>query len=368
MLMQSNLFHRLRLGMTSTVITVTALAGLGALAPAGAAVASPASTQVTLPPLPCTLPIPQPPNPIGQPPPPPPPPPPPCYVAAGFGLVKEANTASGSIETFLETWDPAKAQYVRSIDATSDFPVSDARDGTFSLILGPGATASPELGYVKTTGTSSGSVEVHVDTRAPSGSYTRALDATSDFSPSLAGSGIFLLFGDVNGEPELGFVKTANTTSGTVEAFVDVWNGSSYVRIINATSDFTIADAANGTFDLLASPAAPAGNADLVFIKERNTAGSIEVHTDELNNGRYTRLFDATSDLPSSDAGEGTFQAYDEPDGIHLGFMQTAGVSSVTLSAESMVNGSYQWKVGAADFSPSDATAGEVSLVGADAF
>src|SRR5216683_3506122 len=109
-------------------------------------------------------------------------------------------------------------------------------------------TASPQLGFVKTANTG-GTVEVHVDAYS-NGSYRRVLDTISDFSPSDAANGRFELLGSVNGEPELGFVKTANT-GGTVEVHVDAYSNGSYRRVLDTISDFSPSDAANGSFELL---------------------------------------------------------------------------------------------------------------------
>ncbi len=52
--------------------------------------------------------------------------------------------------------------------------------------------------------------------------------------------------------PVTGFVKTANTGSGAVEVHLDTYSNGSYHRVLDTTSDFSTADAANGTFQLLA--------------------------------------------------------------------------------------------------------------------
>jgi len=164
----------------------------------------------------------------------------PSCVAEGF--TGETNNLSLTSTPALGSGSsPAMAS--RQTDGTtgtancSSAPgMPDAANGTFSLF--GSVNGEPELGYVKTANTGSGTVEVHIDTYT-NGSYTRHLDTTSDFAPINAGSGTFSLFGSVNGEPELGYIKTTSTGSGSVEVHIDTYTGSSYTRHLDATSDFT---------------------------------------------------------------------------------------------------------------------------------
>ena len=84
-------------------------------------------------------------------------------------------------------------------------------------------------------------------TKVLGGPFARC-DYTSDFSPADAGNGTWQLFGSANGAPELGFIKTRNTGFGTVEIHWDVLSGGSYKRAGDYTSDLSPADAGNGTW------------------------------------------------------------------------------------------------------------------------
>ncbi|HEY1833548.1 MAG TPA: hypothetical protein VGG08_03865 [Solirubrobacteraceae bacterium] len=168
--------------------------------------------------------------------------------------------------------------------------------------LGPVAGLT-DLDFVKTANTP-GSIEVHWATAA-SGYQQRGGDYTSDFSPGDAGNGTWQLFGSVNGAPELGFIKTANTP-GTVEVHWDVLSGGSYVRAGDYTSDFSPGDAGNGTWKLFGIAGAPP---ELGFIKLRNTQSStVEVHWDVLGQSSYVRAGDSTSDFSPTDANNGSWQ------------------------------------------------------------
>ena len=111
------------------------------------------------------------------------------------------------------------------------------------------ANGAPELGFIKTANTGSGTVEVHWDILS-GGSYKRAGDYTSDFNPADGPNGAWKLFGIAGAPPQLGFVKLRNAQSGTVETHWDVLGQSSYVRAGDSTSDFSPADANNGNWQL----------------------------------------------------------------------------------------------------------------------
>ena len=112
--------------------------------------------------------------------------------------------------------------------------------------IGPTVGGS-DLDFVKTVNTA-GTVEVHWATAA-SGYQQRGGDFASDFSPADDANGHFQLFGSANGAPELGFIKTINT-GGTVEVHWDTLQGSSYKRVGDSTSDFSPADAENGSWQI----------------------------------------------------------------------------------------------------------------------
>jgi hypothetical protein len=216
-----------------------------------------------------------------------------------LGYIQTASTGSGTIEVHVDTYT---GSYKRALDSASDFAPSNAADGTFHLL--GGVNGEPELGFIKTAATPSGDVEVHIDTYS-NGSYHRVLDTTSDFANANAADGTFELFGSANGEPELGFIKTAATASGTVEAFVDTYSNGSYHRVLNATSDFAPSNAADGTFQLFGSAN---GEPELGFIKTAATAsGTVEAFVDTYS-GSYKRVLNATSDFAPSNAADGTFQ------------------------------------------------------------
>lgn len=56
---------------------------------------------------------------------------------------------------------------------------------------------------------------------------------------------------DVNGVPQLFFIKTQNDGSGTVEPHVDTYDGAGHFkRAGDAVSDFSPGDGPNGTWQM----------------------------------------------------------------------------------------------------------------------
>jgi hypothetical protein len=205
-----------------------------------------------------------------------------------LGFIKLRDDGSGTVEVHWDTLQTGG--FRRAGDATSDFTPADASDGVWQLF--GSVNGAPELGFIKLSNDGSGTVEVHWDT-LQNGVYKRAGDATSDFSPADAGDGVWQLFG--SGTPELGFIKLRNTGSGTVEVHWDTLQTGGFKRAGDATSDFSPADAGNGVWQLVGSGS---GAPELGFIKTRDLgSGTVEVHWDTLQTGGFERAGDATSDF-----------------------------------------------------------------------
>ncbi len=221
--------------------------------------------------------------------------------APELGFIDMANTGTGTVEPH---WDALSGgSYKRAGDFGSDFSLGDKGNGTWQLFGSAGG--APELGFIKTTNTGSGTVEVHWDTLQGS-TYKRAGDFISDFSTADAGNGTWQLFGSAGGAPELGFIKTTNTGSGTVEVHWDTLQGSIYKRAGDSTSDFSPSDGPNGAWKLFGVEGA---SPELGFVKLRNTqSGTVEPHWDVLGQSSYVRAGDSTSDFNPVDANNGSWQ------------------------------------------------------------
>ena len=76
----------------------------------------------------------------------------------------------------------------------------------------------PDLVFIKTANTGTGTVEVHIASGA-SNYQTRILETGTTFAPEA--DGVWLM-ADYEGDgiPDLVFIKTANTGTGTVEVHI----------------------------------------------------------------------------------------------------------------------------------------------------
>lgn len=279
-----------------------------------------------------------------------------------LGFVQTAHTASGTVEVHADTFSNG---HHRVLDAVSDFSPADAANGTFELLFQNIINGAPELAFIQTAGTGTGTVAVHLDALS-NGQYRRILDATSDFPQSDAQVGTFQVFGGLAGAPELGFIQTVGTASGTAELNLDAFNNG-YHHFYSFSSDFSTAAAHNGTFVLFG-----AGLPDFAFIQTAGTgSGTVEVHVDFFagtNPNRYGRILDATSDFSPADAHNGTFQYFGVANGqLELGLVQTAstGTGAVEAHVDAFNNGTYQRILNSgSDFSLADVPNGTFQLYG----
>jgi predicted acylesterase/phospholipase RssA len=278
-------------------------------------------------------------------------------MMADASFIKLQNTSSGTVEVHVDAL--SGGTYKRVGDYTSDFSPADAGNGTWQLFWSQGG--APLLGFIKLRNTGSGTVEVHVDALSD-GTYKRVGDYTSDFSPADAGNGTWQLFGFQGGAPMLGFIKLSNT-AGTVEVHVDALSGGTYKRVGDYTSDFSRVDAGNGSWQLFGYQ----GGAPLLgFMKLRSTgSGTVEVHVDALSGGTYERVGDYTSDFSPADAGNGTWQLFGFQSGAPmLGFIELSNTAgTVEVDVDALSGGAYK-RVGdyTSDFSPADASNGTWQL------
>jgi 1-phosphatidylinositol phosphodiesterase len=146
-------------------------------------------------------------------------------------------------------------------------------------------TANNTLGFIKTTNTPNGHVEVHLASGL-SGYRTRILETPTAFGNE--NDGVWQLLPD----GDLGFIKTSNTPNGHVEVHI-ASRSSNYQKLTLQTAT-AFANENDGVWQLL-------GNGDLAFIKTGNTPdGHVEVHTASRSSNYQTR----TLETPTTFANE----------------------------------------------------------------
>jgi hypothetical protein len=272
--------------------------------------------------------------------------------APELGFIKTVNTASGTIEVHLDVL--GGETYRRIGDYTSDFNIADAGNGTWQLF--GSANGAPLLGFVKTTNTGSGRTEVYWDVLSD-GSYKRVGGAVSDIGLLGPQAGTWQLLENGAGAPRLGLVLTADTGTGTIEPHWADFNGSDYVRAGDFGSDLSTGEAVNGTWQLFGSAN---GAPELGFIKTAHTGtGTIEPHWGVLNGGAYQRIGDFGSDITTAEAANGTWQYFGSANGApELGLIKTANTGSGTVEVHWSVLGEGGYRQAAAytsDFSLAEA-------------
>jgi hypothetical protein len=117
------------------------------------------------------------------------------------------------------------------------------------------------------------------------------------------------------------YVKTRNT-AGTIEVHTATAASGYTSAGIHSASRFPLSDADNGVFGLLP-------NGDLYYVKTRNTAGTIEVHTATAASGYTSAGIDAASWISTGDADNGVFGLLPNGDLYYVKTRNTAGTIEV---------------------------------------
>jgi hypothetical protein len=120
-----------------------------------------------------------------------------------------------SIDPFFFHWSPTRPYQTRILEVGTTF--APETDGVW-LLADYDQDGIPDLVYIKTANTGTGTVEVHIASGA-SNYQTRILEVGTTFAPET--DGVWLLADyDQDGIPDLVYIKTANTGTGTVEVHI----------------------------------------------------------------------------------------------------------------------------------------------------
>ena len=158
----------------------------------------------------------------------------------------------------------------RILDTGTTFPPET--DGVW-LMADYDRDGIPDLVFIKTSNTGTGTVEVHIASGA-STYQTRILDVGTAYAPETDGVWLMADY-DRDGIPDLVFIKTGNTGTGTVEVRIASGVSKYQTRILDVGTTF--APETDGVW--LMADYDRDGIPDLVFIKTRNTGtGTVEVH------------------------------------------------------------------------------------------
>ncbi|QSZ34658.1 hypothetical protein DSL72_007512 [Monilinia vaccinii-corymbosi] len=197
--------------------------------------------------------------------------------------IKNKNTGTGYVEVHIAS--SSSNFQTRILEVATTFAQED--NGTWRLFKSS-SSALPDLVYIKTQNTPSGYVEIHIASGA-STYKTRTVEVVTTFANEQDGQwNIYDYDGD--GKPDLVFIKTSNTGTGTDELFVASAASNYQTRLISTGTTFAVEN--NGFWQLGPYSA----NGDLIYIKNVNTGtGTTEVHVASRASGYQTRLLDVGS-------------------------------------------------------------------------
>jgi hypothetical protein len=231
-------------------------------------------------------------------------------------FIETTNPGTGKVEVHAAS---GKSNYQTLIlDAGSNF--APETDGTW-LMADYDRDGIPDLVFIKTSNTGTGTVEVHIASGA-SNYQTRILDTGTTFTPETDGVWLMADY-DQDGVPDLVFIKTSNTATGTVE--VHIASGKSVYQTSLLDTGTAFAPETDGTW--LMADFDRDGIPDLIFIKTSNT-GTVEVHIASGSSKYQTRILDtATIFAPETD---GVWLMADvDQDGVpDLVFIKTSNTST----------------------------------------
>jgi len=200
-----------------------------------------------------------------------------------LAYIKNKNTGTGYVEVHIAS--SSSNFQTRILEVPTTFVEED--NGTWRLFKSSNSVL-PDLVYIKTQNTPSGYVEVHIASGA-STYKTRTVEVVTTFANEQDGQWNVYNY-EGNGKPDLVFIKTSNTGTGTDEVFVASAASSYQTRLLSTGTTFTVEN--NGFWQLGDYSA----NGDLIYIKDNNTGtGTTEVHIASKASGYQTRLLDVGS-------------------------------------------------------------------------
>jgi predicted HNH restriction endonuclease len=197
-----------------------------------------------------------------------------------LAYIKTSNTGTGTVEVHIASRRSNFQTRIWESGTTFDLE----NDGTWLLAPAKSGTL-PDLAFIKISNAATHSVEVHIASGA-SGYKLRTQETGTVFGEE--DNGIWKLYDyNADGVLDLVYIKTSATGTNSVE--VHVAAGPSYRNWVLHTGT-TFAPETDGFWQL----ASYSGwnTADLVFIKDANTGtGQTEVHVASQASGYHNKIF-----------------------------------------------------------------------------
>jgi peptidase A4-like protein/VCBS repeat protein len=233
-------------------------------------------------------------------------------------FVKTSQTPSGKVEVHIAS--STSGYQKRILEVPTTFASGDI--GTW-LLANNDKGKLPDLVFVKTAGTANGKVEVHIASGA-SRYQNRILEVETTFA--VGDTGTWLL-ADLDNDQllDLVFLKTAFTPSGKVE--IHVASGASQYRnrILERATTFASGDTGSWLLADYDGDSVP----DLIFVKTAGTpSGSVEVHIASGASQYQQRILEVPTTFGLGDAGAWQMADFDGDNIPDLFFIKTAATST----------------------------------------
>tara|TARA_R110001599_G_scaffold57665_2_gene158887 strand:+ start:1409 stop:3829 length:2421 start_codon:yes stop_codon:yes gene_type:complete len=188
-----------------------------------------------------------------------------------LGFIKTSDTGTGTVEVHVASH---ASGYQTIIEQTGSAFALET-DGNWMLVDFEGTGEQRDLAFIKTSNTDTGTVEVHVASHA-SGYQTMIIQTGSAFALGTNGNWMLVDFDGTGKQRDLAFIETSSTGTGTVEVHVASYSSGYQTMIIQTGSAF--APESNGAW-MLVDFEGTGEQRDLAFIKTSSTGtGTVEVH------------------------------------------------------------------------------------------
>jgi hypothetical protein len=246
-----------------------------------------------------------------------------------LAYIKTSNTGTGTVEVHIAS---ASSKFqTRIFEAGTTF--APETDGTWLLVPAKSGNL-PDLAFIKTSNTGTNTVEVHIASGA-SKYLTRTQQTGTAFGEENNGTWKLYDFNS-DGYLDLVYIKTSNTGTNTVEVHVaSGYSDPPYSQFILHTGT-TFAPETDGFWQL--APYSSPKAADLVFIKDANTGtGTTEVHVASQSSDYKTRIFEGGSDFTEEQNGVWSLIDYNKDGVLDLTYIkyQNTGTGTVEVHVAS---------------------------------
>ncbi len=152
---------------------------------------------------------------------------------ADLVFIKTANTGTGKVEVHVAS----RSSNYQTLICQTGTAFTPETDGTWLLADFEGTGKQADLVFIKTANTGTGTVEVHVASHS-SNYQTLVCQTGSTFAPETDGAWLLADFNGTGKQDDLVFIKTSNSGTGTVEVHVATRASNYQTRVWETGSTF----------------------------------------------------------------------------------------------------------------------------------